>query len=133
MGDLENPVMDGLEVETSAGQAKDPQRDDPAPDIKELDRQVIDVLKTIFDPEIPVNIYDLGLIYKVEVDVEGNVAVQMTLTAPGCPVAESMPVEVAAKIETIPGVVRAKVDIVWEPAWHKDMLSEEAKLTLGFY
>ena len=133
MGDLENPVMDGLEVESSAGQAKDLRMDDPVTDIKELDRQIVDVLKTIFDPEIPVNIYDLGLIYKVDVDTEGNVAVKMTLTAPGCPVAESLPLEVAAKIETIPGVSRARVDIVWEPAWNKDMLSEEAKLTLGFY
>ncbi len=133
MGDLENPVMDGPEVESSGGQAKDLRVDDPVTDIKELDRQIVDVLKTIFDPEIPVNIYDMGLIYKVDVDTEGNVAVQMTLTAPGCPVAESLPVEVAARIETIPGVSRAKVDIVWEPAWNKDMLSEEAKLTLGFY
>lgn len=102
-------------------------------DVRDLDRKIVDVLKTIYDPEIPVNIYDLGLIYKIDVDPEANVAVQMTLTAPGCPVAGSLPGEVESKIETIEGIKHAKVELVWEPPWTKDLLSEEAKLSLGFY
>ena len=100
---------------------------------QELELLVIAVLKTIFDPEIPVNIYDLGLIYAIDLDCGGNVKIQMTLTAPGCPVAGSMPGEVARRIETIPGVNSAAVELVWEPAWSQDRLSEEARLTLGLY
>ena len=96
---------------------------------------VITVLKTIFDPEIPVDIYELGLIYEVKFsDVDGGqkVDIQMTLTSPNCPVAESMPNDVKQKVAAMNGVVEAKVDIVFEPAWTQDMMSQEAKLELGF-
>jgi len=98
----------------------------------ELENQVIAALKTVYDPEIPVNIYDLGLIYHLDVTPEGAVAVQMTLTAPGCPVAGTMPGEVETKIRQIPGVSSAKVELVWEPGWTKDLISEEASKILSF-
>ena len=96
---------------------------------------VITVLKTIFDPEIPVDIYELGLIYEVKFsDAEGGqkVDIQMTLTSPNCPMAESMPNDVKQKVAAMDGVVEAEVEIVFEPAWTQDMMSEEAKLELGF-
>ncbi len=99
---------------------------------KKVENQVIEVLKTIYDPEIPVNIYDLGLIYEVKVDDEFNVNIDMTLTSPNCPVAESMPNEVEQKVADLWTVKTGKVTIVWEPTWGKDMMSEEAKLELGF-
>lgn len=94
--------------------------------------QVEDTLRTVHDPEIPVNIYDLGLVYKIEVVGEGNVVVIMTLTAPGCPVAGSIIQEVNDKILAIPGVTGADVRLTFDPPWTKDMMSEEAKLELGF-
>ncbi len=106
---------------------------EPVPDPKELERSVVAALKTVFDPEIPVDIWELGLIYSVEISPEGKVDVKMTLTAPGCPVAGSLPSEVEARILEVPGVREARVELVWEPMWHKDMMSEEAKLRLGFY
>jgi len=99
---------------------------------KELEDVIIAVIKTIFDPEIPVDIYELGLIYDVRIDKEKNVAVDMTLTSPSCPVAESMPAEVEEKIAGIKEVKSAKVLIVFDPAWTRDMMSEEAQLDLGF-
>jgi FeS assembly SUF system protein len=93
--------------------------------------QVIDILKTVFDPEIPVNIYELGLIYKVEVTDSNNVIIEMTLTTPACPVAESLPGEVRQRIKQIPGVNEVFVDLVWEPQWNTSMMSDEAKLQLG--
>ena len=98
-------------------------------------QDVITVLKTIFDPEIPVDIYELGLIYEVKFsDTEGGqrVDVQMTLTSPNCPVAESLPNDVKQKVLSMEGVVDADVEVVFEPAWTQDMMSEEAKLELGF-
>ncbi|MAO46983.1 MAG: SUF system Fe-S cluster assembly protein [Crocinitomicaceae bacterium] len=94
--------------------------------------QVIEVLKTIFDPEIPVDIYELGLIYEVKISSEGMVDIDMTLTSPNCPVAESLPREVEDKVKEMDGVVDAKVTIVFEPAWTQDMMSEAAKLECGF-
>jgi FeS assembly SUF system protein len=99
---------------------------------REIEDRVIEVIKTIYDPEIPVDIYELGLIYEVKVDSEFNVNVQMTLTSPSCPVAESLPVEVEEKIAGTKGVNSAKVEIVFEPPWDKSMMSEEALLELGF-
>ena len=99
----------------------------------ELEPRIIDTIRTVFDPEIPVNIWELGLIYDILVDSAGVVGVRMTLTAPGCPAAQSLPVEVAAKVKSVPGVADAKVDIVWEPAWSKDRMSDAAKLQLGFW
>ena len=96
-----------------------------------IEAQVIEALRTIFDPEIPVNIYDLGLVYDVKVDASGAVEIRMTLTSPQCPVAQSLPAEVQAKVKEVPGVTEAKVDVVWEPPWDPAKMSEAAKLQLG--
>lgn len=93
---------------------------------------VIETLKTIFDPEIPVNIYELGLIYEVKMDDELNVTILMTLTSPNCPVAESLPVEVKERISEVDGIKEVTVELTFEPPWDKDMMSEEALLELGF-
>jgi FeS assembly SUF system protein len=98
----------------------------------ELENKVVEVLKTIYDPEIPVDIFELGLIYEVNIDAEKNVSIDMTLTSPNCPVAETMPKEVEDKVSAIEEVTSAKVNIVFDPPWDKDMMSEEAKLELGF-
>jgi len=92
---------------------------------------VVDALKDIFDPEIPVNIYDLGLIYGVDVSTDGAVAVTMTLTTPHCPVAESMPGEVEMRVAAVPGVRDCDVNLVWDPPWDMAKMSDEAKLELG--
>ena len=97
-----------------------------------LENTIIDVLTTIHDPEIPVDVYELGLIYEVKIKADGHVEIEMTLTSPNCPVAESMPKEVEDKVAAIDGVTSAKVNIVFDPPWDKDMMSEEAKLELGF-
>jgi len=98
-----------------------------------LEDRVVAVLKTIFDPELPINIIDLGLIYDMKVSPEGEVAIRMTLTAPNCPVAGSLPGEVRQKVAAVPGVTRADVELVWEPPWDKSRLSEEAQLELGLF
>ncbi len=97
----------------------------------ELKDQVIAEIKKIYDPEIPVNIYDLGLIYDVKVDKENVVEIKMTLTTPNCPVAESLPKEVEDGVKGIKGVKDAKLELVWEPPWDKSMMSEAAKLELN--
>ncbi len=96
-----------------------------------LKKEVIEMLKTIFDPEIPVNIYELGMIYDVEITESNNAIVKMTLTSPACPVAESLPGEVRERIKGIYGLNEVFVDLVWDPPWNMDMMSEEAKLQLG--
>jgi FeS assembly SUF system protein len=93
--------------------------------------RVIEALSSIYDPEIPINIYELGLIYGVDISVEGAVAVRMTLTAPACPAAQSLPVEVEQKVAALPGVSRVRVDIVWDPPWRPDKIPEAARLQLG--
>ncbi|MFA8451556.1 MAG: SUF system Fe-S cluster assembly protein [Bacteroidales bacterium] len=98
---------------------------------RQLEDAVIMVLKTIFDPEIPVNIYDLGLIYEVRIDDEANVNILMTLTAPNCPVAESMPQEVKDRVGMVMGVNTSSIELTFEPPWDKEMISDEAKLDLG--
>ena len=99
---------------------------------KPLEEQVVDALRSVFDPEIPVNIYDLGLIYDVEVDPEhAHVHVRMTLTSPACPVAGSLPGEVQLRLQELEGIDTAEIELVWDPPWTRDMLSEEAKLQLG--
>jgi FeS assembly SUF system protein len=94
---------------------------------------IIDQIKTVFDPEIPVDIYELGLIYDIIVDAEKRVLINMTLTSPACPSAQQIPSEVRWKVKAIPGVTDAFVEIVWEPAWSKERMSEAAKLSLGFF
>lgn len=100
---------------------------------KQLEADIIKQLSTVFDPEIPVNIYELGLIYEVRIDNERKVVVQMTLTSPACPVAGSLPLEVEEKTLAVPGVLSARAELVWDPAWTPDMMSEAAKLELGFF
>lgn len=97
----------------------------------DLHQQVIEMLSTIFDPEIPVNIYELGLVYGVEASAEGDVTVTMTLTTPNCPVAGSMPGEVETRVGTIPGVRHVEVNLVWDPPWTPERMSEAARLELG--
>ncbi len=94
---------------------------------------VVSALRRCYDPEIPVNIYELGLIYGIDVDPSGAVAVRMTLTSPACPAAGSLPPEVQAKVSAIPGVTSAKVDVVWDPPWDKNRMSEAARLELGIF
>ena len=97
-----------------------------------IEERIIEMLKTVFDPEIPVNVYDLGLIYKIEVEENGIVLIDMTLTAPNCPAADFIMEDVRQKVESVEGVNTANVNLVFEPEWDKDMMSEEAKLELGF-
>ena len=99
------------------------------PNLKE---EIIDVICTIFDPEIPVNILEMGLIYDLDVGDDGDVAIRMTLTSPACPVAGSLPPEVEQRVRMVPGVLDVKLELVWDPPWDKEMLSEAAKLQLGF-
>jgi FeS assembly SUF system protein len=100
--------------------------------LEQLEKDVIDMIRTCYDPEIPVNIYELGLIYEVNINENKDVQVLMTLTSPSCPVAETLPPDVEEKIKTVEGVNSAKVDITFEPSWDQSMMSEEAKLELGF-
>ena len=97
----------------------------------QTEEKIVTMLKTVYDPEIPVNIYDLGLIYKVDIDEERNVRIDMTLTAPNCPAADFILEDVRQKIESIDGVKSVEVNLVFEPEWERDMMTEEAKLELG--
>ena len=97
-----------------------------------LKEQIIEALKTVYDPEIAINVYDLGLIYGVDVDKENNVEVTMTLTTPNCPVAETFPIEVETRVREVEGVNDVVVEVVFEPPWTQDMMTEDAKLELGF-
>ena len=97
-----------------------------------LYEQVVEACRSVYDPEIPVNIYELGLIYTIDIDGENAVKIAMSLTAPGCPVAGEMPGWVADAVEPIPGIKQVDVDLVWEPPWGMDMMSDEARLELGF-
>jgi FeS assembly SUF system protein len=99
-----------------------------------LEAQVIEALREIYDPELPVNIHDLGLIYALELDAAaGTVLIRMTLTAPGCPVAQSFPGTVECAVRKVPGIREARVELVWDPPWSRERMSEEARLQLGMY
>ncbi len=100
-------------------------------DFLETEAEIVRMLKTVFDPEIPVNVYDLGLIYKIDVNGK-DVAIDMTLTAPGCPMADFIAEDVKQKVQSVKGVENVTVNIVYDPVWNKDMMSEEAKLELGY-
>lgn len=102
-------------------------------DKAELNNAVVEALKSVYDPEIPVNIYELGLIYSVNIDDAGKVEIEMTLTSPACPVAGTLPPEVEGKVRSIPGVSECVVKVVWDPPWGMNMMSEEAKLQLNLY
>lgn len=99
---------------------------------QDVEMQIIEVLKSVYDPEIPVDVYELGLIYEIKLDEEFNAEILMTLTSPSCPVAESLPEEVRQKVEALWSVGSCIITMVWEPSWNKDMMSEEAKFELGF-
>jgi FeS assembly SUF system protein len=111
----------------SAGDADEARRTE----VDALDDRVIEALRTVYDPEIPVNIFELGLVYKIDVDDQNAVHIDMTLTSPMCPVAETLPNEVKTKVETLDGVHAAVVNVVWDPPWNPSMMSEEAQLELG--
>ena len=97
-----------------------------------IEERIVDVIKTVYDPEIPVNIWDLGMIYKIEVKDDGNVELDMTFTAPNCPAADFILEDVRAKVESVDSVISANVNLVFEPAWDQSMMTEEARVELGF-
>jgi FeS assembly SUF system protein len=109
-----------------------PATPDPGP-AATLEERVVVALRGVYDPEIPVNIYDLGLIYELHVDPSGAVRIRMTLTTPACPVAGSLPGEVKNRVRAVPGVTAADVDLVWDPPWDKSRMSDEAQLQLGLF
>lgn len=99
--------------------------------LRVVEQQIIEALHTCFDPEIPVNIYELGLIYDIAIQPDGSVGIRMTLTSPACPAAGTLPGDAKAKVQRVPGVTAVKVDVVWDPPWDKDRMSDAAKLQLG--
>ena len=115
---------------SAAPESRAPDEPDDSPS---LDDRIVAALREVYDPEIPVNIYDLGLIYRIDCDDMGVVEIDMTLTAPGCPVAQTFPGTVEAAVQNVEGVAAAEVDLVWEPPWTPDRMSEAAKLELGFF
>jgi len=104
---------------------------DKEQEILSLEIEIVNTLKNVYDPEIPVNIYDLGLIYDIETDDQNKVKITMTLTAPNCPVADSLPIEIREKVAAIPGVTAVDINLVFDPPWNQSMMSEEALLELG--
>ena len=137
----ESPKTGGpIEAEDSAGSAAPSSPGPPAPEqqgseesaqTQDPRQKIIDALRTVYDPEIPVNVYDIGLIYDIDIDASSAVNIRMTLTSPACPVAGTLPGEVETRAKDVPGVSGAKVELVWEPTWTMEMMSEEAKLQLG--
>ncbi len=123
------PTQNGLDVKEAFGGSGDSIAE--AIDTAAVETSIVEAIKTIYDPEIPVNIYELGLIYGVEVKDDGNAEIKMTLTAPACPVAGALVQEVADKAGSVQGVARSHVELVWDPPWTKDRMTEEALLELG--
>jgi len=121
------PAPTGPDTRQTEGLVPDPEQ------TAALRPQVIAALKKVFDPELPVNIYELGLIYDIIVDRSATVGIRMTLTAPACPAAQSLPADVQRRIAQVPGVADVKVDIVWDPPWDRDRMSDAAKLQLGLF
>ena len=139
---IDGQMMDGQAVSGQAAGGGEEMPDDtsgqvleqtPVVDNEVLMEQVLDAIRTVYDPEIPVNIWELGLVYRVDVDSEQNVQVDMTLTAPSCPVAGEMPMQVQQVIENLDAVKSCRVELVWEPSWHPGMMSEEAKVALDMF
>ncbi|MCC7460560.1 MAG: SUF system Fe-S cluster assembly protein [Proteobacteria bacterium] len=129
---MKGATVDWLAKDGKEGFAvANPNQPIPTGSVDELKETIIHELKTIFDPEIPVNIYDLGLIYDIQIQEDKSVDVTMTLTAPNCPAAESLPADVKSKIENVPGIIKANVNITWEPTWTPAKMSEAAKLELN--
>ncbi len=137
--------MDGTELRPPATEAEPAEKPpDSAPQVAgakpltgleaiALQDKVIEALRTCYDPEIPVNIYELGLIYDIRVETSGEVSIQMTLTAPNCPAAGSLPGEVQEKVKALPGVTSARIEVVWDPPWDPSRMSEAARLQLGMF
>lgn len=98
----------------------------------QIEEKIVDVLKTVYDPEIPVNIYDLGMIYKIDIDEKGNLDMDMTFTAPSCPAADFILEDVRTKVESVEGIKSANINLVFDPVWDQSMMSEEARVELGF-
>ena len=120
-----------MSQELSSGETANATSENQPSTVDGVRNGVIDMLRTVFDPEIPVNIYDMGLIYDVDVDPQSAVNIRMTLTSPMCPVAETLPPEVEAKARTVEGVAEVRLDLVWDPPWDPSMMSEAARLELG--
>ncbi len=129
----DHPTLDSYLAEQEA--ALTAKRGEPLPDGIPVasEEAVVEALRMVYDPEIPVNIYDLGLIYEIDIDAAGNAKIKMSLTAPGCPVAGQMPIWVADAATSVEGIGEAEVAIVWEPAWTPDLMTEDAKLALGMF
>jgi FeS assembly SUF system protein len=130
------PVQQNYSTDESPANELSQSIEDIVPDpvqMADIRPRVLEVLATVYDPEIPVNIYELGLIYDVLVDKDARVGIRMTLTAPACPAAQTLPLEVQQKAAAVPGVSEARVEIVWEPPWTKERMSEAAKLQLGLW
>ena len=111
---------------------RSPDPDAPAV-VKDLYQKVVEVLESVYDPEIPVDIYQLGLIYEIDIDTDGKCNIEMTLTSPACPVAGTLPPEVEAKVAEVEGISEAKVEIVWDPTWSPELMTEAARLELGMF
>ena len=125
-------MSDDSHLDRAAGFLSDESADKPSrPEIDALGERIIETLHTVYDPEIPVDIFELGLIYKVDIDDDQHVHIEMTLTSPACPVAGTLPDEVKTKVEAVEGVAGATVEVVWDPPWHPSMMTEEAQLELG--
>lgn len=125
-------MMDASEIDNNAAHFE-PGSSIPADELERLSKDIVAALKTVYDPEIPADVYEIGLIYRVDIDDDRNVEIDMTLTAPGCPVAGEMPVWVAAAVDAVEGVKRVHVNMVFDPPWGIDRLSEEAKVALNLY
>jgi FeS assembly SUF system protein len=135
LGDAPAPEADTPQPtppETAAPPSEAGFSPDPLNTLK-LQPALVEAVSKVFDPEIPVNIYELGLIYNLDVDANANVQVKMTLTAPACPAAQTIPIDVERRIREVPGINDVKVAVVWDPPWTRDKMSEAAKLTLGIY
>ena len=134
---LENAPLENAPPETAplenAPLTAAPSSSEAAGAAATIEDGIVEALKTVYDPEIPVNIYEMGLIYDLNVDPGGQVQIKMTLTSPGCPVAGTLPGEVKDKVESVPGVAGAEVEVVWDPVWNPSMMSEAARLQLGMF
>jgi FeS assembly SUF system protein len=138
---LENAAVDfhdqgsrrGFSINTRDASASGPPKTGAAPSDSPLEERVLAALRSVFDPEIPVNIYDLGLIYDLKIDPSGSVSIRMTLTSPACPVAGSLPGEVQARVQAVSGVTAVNVELVWDPPWSMSRMSDEARLQAGLF
>lgn len=132
-------MTEGIAADTAIERAQAILEDDPSDrsarerleHVESLGREIVEALRTIYDPEIPVNIYELGLVYKIDIEDDDKVLLEMTLTSPHCPVAETLPGEVEHKVAAVPGVTGCEVKVVWDPPWNPSLMTEEAQLELG--